>query len=182
MDSSNKLAVIIIFISALFNLTACSYSFNGASVPPYLKTISIPIIQDKSGSGEFDLGNNLTTLLIQKFIDDNSLRVSDRLNSDSILEGTITSLNDAPAVISNYTQQNTSALGTAAATRRITITVHVIYKDMVKKQTVLENNFTNYSDYNSSGTTDITAGRKTAISKALNLISEDIVLGVVSNW
>jgi len=178
MDSSKKRLFIMILISALLNLTACSYSFNGASVPPHIKTIGIPVVQDKSGSGEFDIGNNLTTVLIQQFIDDNSLRVSDRLNSDSILEGSIVSLNDAPAVVSGG-QTNAT---TVVATRRVTITVHVVYKDMVKKITVLENNFTNYSDYNSSGTTDITIGRKAAISKALTLIAEDIVLGVVSNW
>jgi hypothetical protein len=176
MDSNKKYIVIIIFITALINLAACSYSFNGASIPPHIKTIAIPLLQDKSGSGEFDLGNNLTTLLIQQFIDDNSLRVSDRLKSDSILEGSIVSLNDAPAVVSGG-QANTTV-----STRRITISVHVVYKDLVKKQTVLETNFTNYSDYNSSGISDITTGRKTAISKALSLISEDIVLGVVSNW
>jgi len=176
MDSNKKLFLIMIFISMLFNLTACSYSFNGASVPPHIKTIGIPLLQDKSGSGEFDLGNNLTTLLTQKFIDDNTLRVSDRLKSDSILEGTIVSLTDAAAVVSG------GQTNTAVATRRITITIHVVYKDMVKKQTLLENNFTNYSDYSSSGSVDITAGRKAAISKALTLISEDIVLGVVSNW
>jgi len=176
MDSNKKLIVIIIFISALFNLAGCSYSFNGASIPPHIKTIAIPILQDKSGSGEFDLGNNLTTLLTQQFIDDNSLRVSNKQNSDSILEGSIVSLTDAAAVISG------GQTNTAVATRRITITVHVVYKDLVKKQTVLENNFTNYSDYNSSGVSDITSGRKTAINKALGLISEDIVLGVVSNW
>lgn len=176
MDSNKKLILFIIIISILFNLTACSYSFNGASVPPHIKTIGIPLLQDKSGSGEFDLGNNLTTLLTQKFIDDNTLRVSDRLKSDSILEGTIVSLTDAAAVVSG------GQTNTAVATRRITITIHVVYKDMVKKQTLLENNFTNYSDYSSSGSVDITAGRKAAISKALTLISEDIVLGVVSNW
>ena len=176
MDSNKKRIVIIIFISALLNLTACSYSFNGASIPPHIKTIAIPLLQDKSGSGEFDLGNNLTTLLTQQFIDDNSLRVNNKQNSDSILEGSIISLNDAPAVISG------GQTNTAVASRRITITVHVVYKDLVKKQTILETNFTNYSDYNSSGVSDITAGRKTAISKALGLISEDIVLGVVSNW
>jgi len=129
MDSNKKLIVIIIFISALFNLAGCSYSFNGASIPPHIKTIAIPLLQDKSGSGEFDIGNNLTTVLIQQFIDDNSLRVSDRLNSDSILEGSIVSLNDAPAVVSGG-QTNAT---TVVATRRVTITVHVVYKDMVKK-------------------------------------------------
>jgi hypothetical protein len=178
MDSNKKRIVIIIFISALLNLTACSYSFNGASIPPHIKNIAIPLIPDKSGSGEFDLGNNLTTLLTQQFIDDNSLRVSNGKNPDSILEGSIISLNDAPAVISGG--QATAA--TVVATRRITISVHIVYKDLVKKQTILETNFTNYSDYNSSGVSDITTGRKTAISKALGLISEDIVLGVVSNW
>ena len=174
MDLNKKRVFILIFITAiLINLTACSYSFNGASVPSHIKSISVPVLQDKSGSGEFDLVNNLTTLLVQKFIDDNSLRVSDRLTSDSILEGSIIGLTDATAVVSG---------GEAVTTRRITITVHAVYKDMVKKQTVFETNFSNYADYPTTGGSDITTSRKTAITKALNLISEDIVLGVVSNW
>jgi hypothetical protein len=167
-----RLFKILIVLVVLFNLSACNYSFTGASIPPHLKTISIPIFSDKSGSGEFDLGDQLTKEVIRNFIADNTLAVSDKLNSDSSLEGSVTSVNDAPAVVSS---------GENVTSRRITLTVKVIFKDLVKKKNVFERSFSNYGDY-STQNGDITAVRKTAIKAAIERISEDILLGVVSNW
>jgi hypothetical protein len=161
---------------SLFYLTACSYSFTGASVPPHLKTISIPIFADRSGSGEFDLSQKLTTQLTQKFIEDNTLLVGNRSNANSVLEGTILSLTDAPVVVSNSTTTNREQV----TSRRITITISAAFKDLVKKQTLFERNFSNYGDYLVGG--DITSVRKKAIEEAINKITEDILLGVVSNW
>lgn len=173
MVSIKFLRYIILFVVGIFllGLTACSYSFSGASVPSHLKTIAIPIFSDKSGSGEFDLNQKLTKQLIQKFIDDNTLLVSDRLNSNALLEGTVTALSDAPTVVSG---------GEKITTRRITISVRIIYKDLVKKQQIFDRNFSNYGDYTVGG--DITSVRKQAIDTAIEKIAEDILLGVVSNW
>ncbi|TSA27473.1 MAG: hypothetical protein D4R68_05565 [Ignavibacteriales bacterium] len=173
MVSIKFLRYIILSLVGIFllGLTACSYSFSGASVPSHLKTIAIPIFSDKSGSGEFDLNQKLTKQLIQKFIDDNTLLVSDRLNSNALLEGTVTALSDAPSVVAG---------GEKITTRRITISVRIVYKDLVKKQQIFDRNFSNYGDYTVGG--DITSVRKQAIDTAIEKIAEDILLGVVSNW
>jgi len=162
---------ILFVFTVLVNFSACNYSFTGASVPSYLKSISIPIFSDKSGSGEFDLGDRLTKQVVQRFIEDNTLSVSDRLNSDALLQGTVVSFSDVPSVVS---------AGENVTTRRITLTVKIVYKDMVKKKTIFDRNFSNYSDYATGG--DITTVRKNAIDAAIEKISEDILLGVVSNW
>lgn len=162
---------LFLFLSGTISLQSCSYSFTGASVPVHLKTISISVFSDKSGSGEVDLNRKLTNQIIQRFIDDNTLLVSDRINSDSMLEGTIVTLSDAPAVVSG---------GEKVTSRRITVTVRAIYKDLVKKQTVFEKSFSEYTDYVVGG--DITYVRKSAIDSAIKKIAEDILLGVVSNW
>lgn len=177
-DTSNRgtkclryFIALFLFLSGTINLQSCSYSFTGASVPTHLKTISIPVFSDKSGSGELDLNRRLTNQLTQRFIDDNTLLVSDRINSDSMLEGTIVTLSDAPAVVSG---------GEKVTSRRITVTVRAVYKDLVKKQTVFDRSFSNYADYVVGG--DITSVRKSAIDSAIKRIAEDILLGVVSNW
>ncbi len=161
----------IALLSGIVNLQSCSYSFTGSSVPAHLKTISIPIFSDKSGSGEFDLNRKLTDQLIKKFNDDNTLFVSDRLNADSFLDGTIIALSDAPNIVSG---------GEKVTSRRITITVHAVYKDLVKKKQIFDKNFSNYGDYVVEG--DITSVRNEAIQTAIDRIAEDILLGVVSNW
>lgn len=156
----------------MLSLAACSYSFTGASVPAHLKSIAIPVFADRSGSGEFDLGQKLTTKLTQKFIDDNTLLVANRTSANSVVEGAIVSINDAPAVVSG---------GETITSRRITVTVSATFKDLIKKETVFEKSFSNYSDY-AIVTGDITAVRKAAIEDAIEKIAEDILLGVVSNW
>ncbi|MCX7798513.1 MAG: LPS assembly lipoprotein LptE [Melioribacter sp.] len=153
-------------------LESCRYSFTGASIPSHLKTISIPIFKDKSGSGEPDIGIKITNQLIQKFINDNSLQVTDKLNSDCILEGTITSITETPAVFSGDEK---------ITAQRITINVHVVYKDLIRRETIFERNFSNYTDYKLDSSNIINA-RKTAIEETIDKITEDILLGVVSNW
>jgi hypothetical protein len=133
----------LFIIALLVNFNACcSYSFTGASVPEHLKTISIPVADDRSGAGVPGLRELFTTTLTQKFIDDNTLRVSDRVNANASLDCTISSYSDAPAVVSG---------GNNVTTRRVTIGVQVIYKDLVKRKNIFEQNFSNYGDYSGNG-------------------------------
>lgn len=167
--------VITLIISyALVNFISCfgcPYSFTGASVPPYLHTIAIPYADDRSGSGEAGLRDLLNQKLTQKFNDDNNLKITDRSNADAVLECIITGLNDAPAVV-------TGGSNATVSTRRITITVQAIYKDLVKRKTVYDKQFSNYGDYS----TDNVDNRNTAIATAIDKISDDILLETVSGW
>ncbi len=164
--------IILLFITlGLINFTGCcAYSFTGASVPKHIKTIAIPVAQDRSGSGEPGLGEMLTNKLIQKFIDDNTLQIASKSNANSVLDCTITSLSDAPAVIS---------AGENVTTRRITITVHAVYRDLVKRKTIFDKDFTNTSDYQAGASISV---RRAAIEDAINKISDDILLDTVSGW
>ena len=171
MSYKKKILLLCLILFGSINFQSCSYSFSGASVPPHLKTVFITVFQDRSGSGEFNLGDRVSKQLIQKFIEDNTLAVSNRVNANAIVDGSIISINDLPAAIGG---------GEKIASRRITLTVQVTYKDLVLKKTIFDRSFSNYGDYNASG--DITVGRKAAIETAIDKITEDIVLGVVSNW
>lgn len=174
MTFNRKLeSIFILFIIALV-LSACSYSFTGASIPQHLESIAIPLFDDRSGSGEPSLREDFTNELITKFIDDNSLQIRERVNADAILESTILSLVDAPSSVG--AQEGI----TAVETRRVTLAVRVIYKDFIMKKTIFEQTFSNYADYVNEG--DITTFRNDAIKTAIDKITEDILLAVVSNW
>ncbi|MDQ7818096.1 MAG: LptE family protein [Melioribacteraceae bacterium] len=175
----NRKVLLFVLIVAIcsINFIACSYSFTGASVPSHLKTVSVPLFNDRTGSGEFDLSEKLTNTLIQRFIEDNTLTIGDKLKSDSIVEGTLVSLSDAPAVVSGGERVSENI-----TSRRITLTVRVVYRDLIKRQTIFERNYSNYADYPVGGGGDITTVRRQAIEKAIEYIAEDILLGVVSNW
>ena len=150
---------------------ACSYSFTGASVPSHLETVAIPLFKDRSGSAEPNLDNVFTNELIDKFINDNTLSVINKANADALLECTITSLRDTPEAVAGDTEK--------ASLRRITITVKVKYRDLVMKETIFDKDFSNYATYNAD---KFTEERPVAIESAIDLITEDILLGVVSNW
>jgi Lipopolysaccharide-assembly len=162
--------VLFIFV-ALINFTSCGvYSFTGASVQEHIKTISIPIADDRSGAGEPNLRETLTQSLIQKFIDDNTLRVTDRSNANAVLECTITGFSDAPSVVS---------AGENVTLRRVTISVLVTYRDLVLKKNIFEKTFSNYGDYDPLHPL---AERTSAISTAVDKLTGDILLDTVSGW
>lgn len=163
--------LICLFLTLLIvNFGCCPYSFTGASVPEHLRSVAIPVADDRSGFGESGLRELFTNKLTQKFIDDNTLRVADRVNANSSLDCIISSFTDAPAVIT---------AGENVQTRRLTISVQVVFKDLVKRKNIFERTFSNYGDYPAQG--DLSQ-RKAAIEVALERITEDILLATVSGW
>ena len=151
-------------------LVAGCYSFSGASVPPHLKTIAIPILDDQSGFGDPTLRDLFTTELVQRFRSDNTLELSEATNADAVLKGTISSVREAAAVV---------APGEQVTQRRLTVVVHVKFQDLKLRKTVWEKDFSNWGDFPSGGgTTQRTEGLKEAVRK----LTEDILNETVSGW
>ncbi len=168
---TKSLIVKYLFIFAIFInfVGCCSYSFTGASVPEHLKTIAIPVVDDRSGSAEPEIRQLLTRKITTKFIDDNTLRIADKSSANSVLECAVVSFGDAPSVV---------AAGETVSKRRITITVQVVFRDLIKRKTIYEKNFSDYGDYDPSKTEN----RKKGIEDALDKISDNILLDTVSGW
>ena len=167
----DNVVILILFtfnFSLVIFLSGCAYSFSGSSVPKHLKTIAIPLFEDQSGFGEPGLKENFTTALINLFVNDNSLQVADRNTADSILEGSIVTVQDAPSVISP---------GEQVTTRRVTINVRVTYQDLKLRKKVWEKNFSNWGEYSTSSET-----RTVALTQAVNKVTEDILIETVSGW
>ena len=160
-------AQMIVPLFVAIALTGC-YSFSGSSVPAHLKTVAIPLFEDQSGFGEPGLKENFTNTLIGRFVNDNSLQIADRNSADSIIEGSITSVLDAPSVIEP---------GEQVSTRRITVTVHVTFTDLKLRKKMWEKDFSNWGDYASS-----TGTRTTALNDAVGKVTEDILNETVSGW
>ncbi|MBI5476620.1 MAG: LptE family protein [Ignavibacteriales bacterium] len=146
------------------------YSFTGASVPPHLKTIALPLFDDQSGSGEPGLREKLTNKLIEKFQQDNSLEVSDKNSADCIIEGTITAMLSQPQVVSK---------GEIVSKTRLTINVKVIYQDLKLKKKIYDKQISGWSEYE---LTSDPALRNKAIDEAIDKVVEDILLNTVSGW
>ena len=162
----------IITITLIALLWSCSYSFTGSSVPPHLQTISIPIVKDRSGSGEPSMSNDFTQNLTQQFVDDNSLQVVNSVNSDAVLSVTVVSFQERTEVVSGDDEKATQ--------RRITITVKALYKDLVMKKTIFDKRFSNYATFNAASNSF--ENRQDAIQRAIELVNLDLLLAVVANW
>ncbi len=162
-----RLSTILLFGFCLAKLSGC-YSFTGASVPAHLKTVAIPLFEDVSGFGEAGLREKFTQKLIEFFRNDNNLEIGERLTSDSIIEGTISTIIDAPSVIGG---------NNIVTTRRVTVTVHASYTDMKLRKKVWERDFSNWGEYTQGQQT-----REIALNEAVNKVAEDILLETVSGW
>jgi len=167
-----KLIRNIVVITILALLWSCSYSFTGSSVPLHLKTISIPIVKDKSGKGEANISNDITQNLIQQFTDDNSLQVTNAANSDAVLSVSLVSFNEQTEVVSGEDEKATD--------RKITITVQALYKDLVMKKTIFDKRFSNYATFDA--TQQSIENRQDAIKRAIENVNLDLLLAVVADW
>jgi hypothetical protein len=154
-------------------LGAGCYSFTGASVPPHLRTIAIPLVDDQSGFGEPGLREQMTTALTNLFISDNSMEVADRTTADALLEGVIASVSDAPAIVTQGEQ------GEQVNRRRITVNARFIFQDMKLRRKVWEKTFSNWGDYDVGGGP---SQRQAGLQEAIRKLTEDVLLETVSGW
>lgn len=166
-----RLFILLFVVSVMLNFYGCFYSFTGASVPAHMHTIAVPVVEDRSGSAEAGLSESFTSTLIRKFIDDNTLQVAEKANADAIVENTIVTLSDNPVVITS---------NEVISNRRITISVRTVFRDLVAKKIVFDRQFSNYGDYSTEN--NYYTNRQAAIKTAIDRITDDILIGTVSNW
>lgn len=165
----NKSISIAFLFLLLFSGVSC-YTFSGASIPAHIKTIGIPLASDNSGFGRSEIRQTLTTELSDKFTREGSLQVIDRAKSDALLEVTVSRISDDPI--------NVKA-GEELSTKRVTISVDAVYKDQKLQKTVWERNFSQFADYPVAQSLQ---GFNTALAGAIDKLTQDMLLGVISNW
>ncbi|NTW82472.1 MAG: LptE family protein [Chlorobiaceae bacterium] len=147
------------------------YSFNGSSLPSHLKTVAVPVFDDRSGAGIAQYRGELTRGLADRIESQSPLRITPSMASaDALIEGVIVSFSDSPSQLSSKTER--------AVTNRITIVVQVAMEDRVKKSKVFSQTFVGFADYPVG---NFTAQRE-AIRFSLNQITDDIFDRVVSGW
>ena len=165
------------FIQGLLILLAASfsgcafYSFSGANIPSHLETISIPIVQDNTSSPLNTMGNDLTDLLTDRFVDRTSLSLTTNdADADALLS----------ARIQQYTNRPTGVSDERATTNEVTIRVQVRYVDQAENEELLNQTFTGAASYNpvEAGL----SGEQQAAQNALQNVADDIFSTATSNW
>jgi len=161
----------IVFVWITLLISSCNYSFKGASPPEGIKTIFIPTVRDESGFGLPTIGEEMTVLLKNKFINDNTLEYAEKTSADGMVECVIMSIVDEPLVVSGNEQ---------VSKRKVTVTVSVNFTNLKKQKNIWEKDFSNWGEYDSS--TGGFSKRDEGMRSAEDKITDDILLEVISNW
>jgi hypothetical protein len=154
----------------LLTLHGC-YSFRGSSLPAHLKTLAIPVFDDRSGAGIAPFRVELTKALASRVEAQSSLRlIPSAGRADALLEGAIISFSDAPSQLSSATQR--------ALTNRMTLVVQVSMVDRVKNVSLFTQSFVGFADYPVGNY----QAQQQAIRRALDQIVDAIFDRMVSGW
>jgi len=166
-----NLFIVVAFFSIFFSITGCGiYSFNGASIPPDAKTISIAYFQNEADMVQPVLSQKFTDALKDKFSSQTKLNLINT-GGDLNLEGEIISYQIAPIAIQG---------DQTAALNRLTITVKVRFTNTKNPSSDFETSFSRYTDYDSSkNLSDI---EESLIETINEMLIDDIFNKAVVNW
>ena len=146
------------------------YSFTGASIPPHIHTIGIPLAEDISGFGQSEVPQDLTRIITDKFTREGSLQVAGRTNADALLTITISHITDESVGVRT---------GETLTNKRVSIFIQATYFDQKKQKQFWQRDFQQSADYPIAQNL---VGLKAAIASAEDKMSEEILLAVISNW
>lgn len=160
-------------LSLFLALGGCGYySFTGATIPAHLSQISIPLAEDNSAGPVTTLGDDLTRLLIERFVGQTRLSLQpDEEESDVVLTTRIDRYSNDPAAVSAQER---------AALNRVTIVVHARYFDRSRNEEILQRTFSSFAEYDPA--TDGFEGELAAARVALTNIADDIFTAATSDW
>ncbi len=167
---------IFLFLAVILALASCGYKFNGASIPPTMKTLNVRFFENNAPL--------VVPTLAQTFTEDlkERIRTQSRLSiitgeADAIMEGRITGYDIKPVAFTDNRQP------TAGATR-LTITVQVKYTsnlDTGKVKTSFDESFSAFKEFTlSSGALQ---SQEQALIKQINQqLTENIFNRAFAQW
>jgi hypothetical protein len=83
----------IVLCPWLFLLMHCGfYSFSGSTLPPDIKTVYIPLFENKTP--EFGVDQRITDLLVAAVTKDNTLKIAGAQTADARVLGTLMQIED----------------------------------------------------------------------------------------
>lgn len=166
--TTGMLFALLTFVTLLFQ--GC-YSFSGASIPPHLNTVAVPLFDDTSQAGIAEIRERITRSLINKIESQSTLSIeADPDRADSVLRGAIVSYSDEPSQLGGANER--------AVTNRITIVLKADFDDQVKNTKLFSQTFVGFADYRVGNYTD----QQEAINSAYDMAVDDLFNRMISNW
>ncbi|MBS1262510.1 MAG: hypothetical protein MAG453_01863 [Calditrichaeota bacterium] len=157
-----------IAILTLCLVAGCGFYTFGGAVPGHLNSVAIPIFENQTS--EFGIAEDLYDALLDEFTTDNTLKVVDLRDADSVIQGVIVRVDDVPSTFS---------ADESVEEYKVTITLRVSYRDLVKDKVVWEQTVSEFGIYPFSGGR---SAREQGVQEALDKLTEDILNKTVSGW
>jgi hypothetical protein len=149
------------------------YSFSGTSLPSHIKTIAVPFFENSTL--EYDVANQVTETITQKFVQDHRLSVVGEGRADCVLEGKITGYENK---VHNY------SAGDTPEDYIVVLRVSATLRDAVKGRDLWqEENLTVSAVYSATaGGSQALSDEASARSKAINDLAEDVLARTMEQW
>ena len=180
----------LIYISIIPFFSGCIYYSMAGSIPPHIKSISIPMVENQTV--EFGISEEVTDNLVNQFLENNILRLDKENSADSILKGKIIRVKDAPYT---YTKEE------SVTEYRLTITIDLEWFDVINDKVIIKKQYSGFGAYGLSG--DISSDqidndgdglvdsededeygdpREFATKVAVKKIAQDILNEIMTSW
>ena len=181
---------VFILLSFLFLVMSCGFYSMAGSIPPHIKTIAIPLMDNETA--EFGLAEDITDGIIDQFNEEGILGITDEVSAHSILHGTVKKVNEGPFT---YSKEE------SVSEYRYKIDIKIEWYDVSQEKNLLEKNYSGFGAYGVSG--DIGSDgidndndgkiddddddefgepRAFATKVAVRKIAEDILNDIMTTW
>lgn len=152
--------------------TGCAYySFSGAALPDHLRTVAVPLVEDRAAGSVPDLDRALTDALVARFAERTRLRLEpDEEAADAVLRAAIARYALEPVAVTGLEQ---------AALNRLTVVVDVTFLDRVQDRERLTRTFRASADYDPALGPSAEAE---AAARAVEQLADDVFTAATSDW
>jgi hypothetical protein len=163
--------ILPVFAFMVLLLQGCSYKFNGASIPPNMKSVSVGFFENAAPLVVPTLSQAFTEELKNRIRNQSNLAVI-RDNADGTFEGRITDYNFSNVAVT---------AGERANLVRLTITVNVKYTDALEPSNSFEQSFSQFEQFSlDNGSVQVQEPK--IIPIVTRRLTEDIFNKAFANW
>ncbi|MDM7915076.1 MAG: LptE family protein [Candidatus Eisenbacteria bacterium] len=148
------------------------YSFSSSSLPPYMKTVAVPVFEN--ATLEPDVANQVTEAVTQRFLSDSRLKLVGESRADVVVHGSVTSYDNR---VHNYQ-------GDVPLDYIVVLNVRATLRDQAKSRDLWKDEtFTVSAVYAPSGAGgEALSTEAQARAKAIGELAEDILARAMEQW
>ncbi|RXK61532.1 hypothetical protein ESA94_00490 [Lacibacter luteus] len=165
-----KLATVSYLVLLTSYILSSCYSFKDVSIEPEAKTVRISYIDNRAKIINPNLSQRLTDKLRQKVV--NQTRLSQTNNDEAHY--------DISGQITDYYVTTSGISNQQAATNRLNVTVHIIFKNRIDDKKSFETDFTRNFDFSAS--LSLNQAEASLTDLVVQNLTDEIFNRIFSNW